>query len=60
MPDALHFQETSQKRNLRLDSVGPRADRWQEMSLRSFCRASFPACLRISWIYYPIFWMVLL
>ena len=33
------------KRNLRLDSAGTRADRWQEMSLRSFCRASFPALL---------------
>ena len=33
------------KRNLRLDSAETRVDRWQEMSLRSFCRASFPALL---------------
>ena len=39
------FASATEKRNLHLDSAGTRADRWQEMSLRSFCRASFPALL---------------
>jgi hypothetical protein len=39
------FASATQKRNLRLDSAWTRADRWQEMSLRSFCRASFLASL---------------